>query len=222
MATWKALELIAMATDSTLQPKSIRKWLTALWTQVRVSYQLSGMRQSDSGEGEASIQGYWRVFGGPISIVRSTYFWVAFVLTVALPQMRLKEVDQALVWPQFTLDIAPSLLGFATGGMAIMLAFSSGRFLKAIQQGGKDKSYLRKVIATFYHFALVSTMAIISAYVSKFYPHPWLSFAGVFLTLYAILLVMSIVSRLWHTARIFNKVTENDNASPSPPSPPRG
>jgi hypothetical protein len=177
------------------------------------------MKQNDSGEGETSIQGYWRVFGGPISVVRSTYFWAALILTVALPDMRIKEASKSLLWPQFTLDIAPSLLGFATGGMAIMLAFSSGRFLKAIQQGGNDKSYLRKVIATFYHFALVSTMAIISAYISKFYPQPWLSFAGVFLTLYAVLLVMSIVSRLWHTARIFNKVTENDNA---PPSPPRG
>lgn len=72
---------------------------------------------------------------------------------------------------QYTLDIAPSLLGFATGGMAIMFAFSSGRFLKAIQQGGKDKSYLRKVIATFYHFGLVSMLSIIAAYVSKFYPY---------------------------------------------------
>ena len=120
---------------------------------------------------------------------------------------------------QYTLDIAPSLLGFATGGMAIMFAFSSGRFLKAIQQGGKDKSYLRKVIATFYHFGLVSMLSIIAAYVSKFYPYRPLSAVGVFLTLYAVLLVMSIVSRLWYTAQILNKVTENDDA---PPSPPRG
>lgn len=156
---------------------------------------------------------FWRA-GKPAAL---DFFWAAVVLTAALPDMWTKEIDKAPVWPQFTLDVAPSLLGFATGGMAIMLAFSSGRFLSAIQQGGKDKSYLRKVIATFYHFALVSMLSIVAAYVSKFYPSRPLSAAGVFLTLYAIFLVMSIVSRLWHTARIFNKVTENDNAAPRPP-----
>jgi hypothetical protein len=168
-------------------------------------------------EGETSIQGYWRVFGGPISILRSTYFWVALVLTLVFPDMATRvDGDKALLWPQMTLDIAPSLLGFATGGMAIMLAFSGGRFLKAIQQGGKDRSYLRKVVATFYHFALISTIAIILAYISRFYPNKWLSFVGIFFTLYAVLLVMSIVSRLWHTARIFNKVTEIDSTPPTP------
>lgn len=163
---------------------------------------------------ETSLQGYWRVYGGIISVVRSTYFWVAAIITVMFPDLwKAENADKELVWAQLAIDILPSLLGFAVGGMAIMLAFSSGRFLEAIRQKGKDDSYFRKVMASFYHFSLVLTIALIVAFVSKVISVRAISAIGVFFTLYGILLIMGIVSRVWHTARIFNKVRENDNAT---------
>lgn len=99
--------------------------------------------------------------------------------------------------------------------MALMLSFSSGRFLEAIKQKGRDDSYLRKVMAAFFHFALVNVGALITAMIARAYNQWVLSYVGVFLGLYGILLTLGIVSRIWHTARIYNKVMEYDDAPPS-------
>ena len=120
-----------------------------------------------------------------------------------------------------TVDIAPSMLGFALGGMAIMLAFSSGKFLDAIRQKGKPDSYFLKMIASFFHFAVVLASAIILVFVQKMV---WLhttilnaaSFLGFFMSLYGILLVLATAASVWHTARIFNEVRESDNAPRGP------
>jgi hypothetical protein len=180
----------------------------------------SAEKQSGSATArENAYRGYWRVFGGVWGLLRSTYLWVAVLLTATLPQLWLAtDQDGKLRWPSVTLDVAPSLLGFALGGMAIMLAFSNGKFLEAIRQNGKDNSYLRKLMASFFHFSGVLTLGIIVAYVAEFYPHRYISAIGVFLSLYGLLLVMATVSRIWHTARIFNAVTEiNDQDSRRPP-----
>jgi len=109
-----------------------------------------------------------------------------------------------------TLSVVPSLMSFALAGMAIMLAFSSGRFLEAIRQGGKEDSYLMKVVSSFFHFALVLTMALVVAIISHVYPEQYLSAFGFFLTVYGILLTLAVVDHMWQTVRIFNKVKDND------------
>jgi hypothetical protein len=164
--------------------------------------------------GENAIQGYWRVFGGITSLLRSTYFWASLFITSVLPKLWMTVgPDGKPAWAEATLDIAPSLLGFALGGMAIMLAFSSGRFLEAIRQKGKDKSYLRKMMASFFHFCIVLTAAILVAFVSSFYAYPVISFVGVLLSIYGLLLVVATASRIWHTARIFNAVSDYDETT---------
>ena len=160
---------------------------------------------------ENAFQGYWRVFGGIWSVLKSTYFWIALLLTATLPRMwETVGTDNLPAWAGVTLDVAPSLLGFGLGGMAIMLAFSSGKFLEAIRQGGKDRSYLRKIMASFFHFCIVLTVAIVLAYVSKFYGNPYVSRVGVFFSIYGVLLILATASRIWHTARIFNAVSEQN------------
>jgi hypothetical protein len=168
---------------------------------------------------ERAIQGYWRVFGGIWGLLRSTYFWVAVLLTATLQKMWMAADAGGLPrWPSVTLLIAPALLGFALGGMAITLAFSSGKFLEAIRQKGKDDSYLRKLMASFFHFCGVLSLAIVTAFVSEFYSNTYLSAFGVFVSLYGVLLVMATASRIWQTARIFNAVS--DQAEPSASSQP--
>lgn len=164
---------------------------------------------SDEPKGENSLQGYWRVYGGITAVLRSTYFWLAILITALSGAPYAKDAD-GLLWPQMAVEIVPSLLGLGLGAMALMLSFSSGRFLEAIKQKGKDRSYLRKVMASFYHFALVLTAALLVAYVGKAQQHWALSYLGVFLSTYGVLLTLGIVSRIWHTARIFNKVLEYD------------
>ncbi|WP_156361369.1 hypothetical protein [Sphingomonas sp. Leaf67] len=165
-------------------------------------------KPSASVPGENAFQGYWRVFGGTWQILRSTYFWISGILTLTLPKVWQTKDGSERVWTGITLDVTPSLLGFALGGMAIMLAFSSGKFLEAIRQKGKDNSYLRKIMASFFHFCVVLTASILTAYISRFYDNDYLSAVGVFLSYYGILLVLATASRIWHTARIFNAVSD--------------
>lgn len=172
----------------------------------------SSQNSSVEPKGENSLKGYWRVYGGITAVLRSTYFWVAIVITFLSGVPDAKDAE-GLIWPQLTISIVPSLLGLGVGAMALMLSFSSGRFLEAIKQKGKDRSYLRKVMASFYHFALVLVSALIVAYIGKAQEYFVLSYAGVFLITYGVLLTLGIVSRIWHTARIFNKVLEYDRTA---------
>lgn len=164
-------------------------------------------KRSDSARKENAFQGYWRVYGGVWSVLRSTYFWVAVVLTIVFPDVwRNKDAFQTPVWAGITLGIFPSVLGFALGGMAIMLSFSTGKFLDSIRQRGRDDSYLRKMMASFFHFTLILTAALLVAFLTKFYSNEYFSAFGVFLSFYGILLITATASRIWHTARIFNMV----------------
>ena len=160
-----------------------------------------------------AFQGYWKAYGGFWSLLRSTYFLVAIALTILCAKLWIPVKGETLGWVQLTVDIIPSLLGFALGGMAIMLAFSSGKFLDAIRQKGKDDSYFLKMMASFFHFTIVLTGALVMAYLAQpgWLPN-WInwgvSFLGFLLSIYGILLALSTVSSIWHTARIFNKVKE--------------
>ena len=161
-------------------------------------------------KGENALRGYWRVYGGWTAAIRSTYLWVSVVLTGLLPDIATAKDGSKLIWPQITLDTIPGPLGLSLGAMALMLSFSSGRFIDAIRQRGRDNSYFRKVMATFFHFALISVLSIVVAIISKVYEHRILSIFGVFCTFYGIMLTMAVVSRIWHTARIFNVVRDGD------------
>jgi hypothetical protein len=160
---------------------------------------------------KGSFRGYWRVYGGLPSLVRSTYFWVAVVITiVTFPFWSATEADGEPKWVSITIDVMPSLMGFALGGMAIMLAFSTGRFLEAIRQKGREDSYFMKVIASFFHFTTVLGLALLLAVLSKAFPSPWLSGLGFFASVYGVLLAVATVDHLWQTAVIFNKVRQID------------
>jgi hypothetical protein len=156
-----------------------------------------------------SIQGYWSVFGGGWALLRSTYFLGSLILTLVYPDLWHNLENGKPVWASLAIDILPSLLGFALGGMAIMLSFSSGRFLEAVRQGGKEDSFFMKMMASFFHFSIVLTTALIIAMISETFHHIALSFVGVWLTYYGITLVVATAGSIWHTARIFNAAIES-------------
>lgn len=164
-----------------------------------------------------AFQGYWKAYGSGWSLLRSTYFLLATIITILCYNIWLPVKGKTAPWVQLTIDVVPSLLGFALGGMAIMLAFSTGRFLEAIKQGGKDDSYFMKIMASFFHFTLVLTAAILFSFLAQpgWLPLPVLwavSMFGFFFSVYGILLTVATVASIWHTARIFNKVKGNDDA----------
>lgn len=179
------------------------------------SYLPFEMKRCDSVSDENAYQGYWRVYGGAWALVRSTYFWLAVVITIISQSLWLPTEGKSPAWIDLAVSILPSLLGFALGGMAIMLAFSSGKFLDAIRQKGKSNSYFMKMMASFFHFALVLSTAMIATFVARLtLPHiviKTVSAIGYFLSIYSILLVLATVASIWHTARIFNAVRDNDD-----------
>lgn len=141
-------------------------------------------------------------------MLRSTYFWAALVLTLLSNNLCTDRLPEPPKWSSLAIGIIPNLLGFALGGMAIMLSFSSGRFLEAIRQKRKEDSYFMKMIASFFHFSSVLTCSLIAAILSQNFSNLYLSMAGLFFLFYGILLVPATAASIWHTARVFNAAIE--------------
>jgi hypothetical protein len=158
-----------------------------------------------------AYQGYWKIFGGVWSLLRSTYFWIALILTLLSQPLWIERYNNPPGWVDIATGVIPNLLGFALGGMAIMLSFSSGRFLEAIRQSGREDSYFMKMIASFFHFSIVLTCSLLIAILSRSLHHEILSFAGVACLFYGILLVPATAASIWHTARVFNAAIEPKN-----------
>lgn len=92
------------------------------------------------------------------------------------------------------------------GGMAIMLAFTDAKVLRVVAQRGKPDSAFMKVIASFFHFILIQTLAIFGALISKAYSSDVVSIIGTFLFLYGVLVGLATAGQLLQTARIFNAI----------------
>ncbi|QVM83324.1 hypothetical protein [Novosphingobium decolorationis] len=161
-----------------------------------------------------SYQGYWSVYGGLHALFKSAYFWAAIATTSMCSSIWMSVDGKADQWRNCVTSGVPSLLGFSLGGMAIMLSFSSGRFLDAIRQNGKKDSYLMKMVASFFHLSIVLSFSLIAQIFLMLEMPYCLKVAtqcvAFFSFVYGILLVPSTVASIWHTARIFNAAIENE------------
>lgn len=147
---------------------------------------------------------YWDLYGGKKALFASAYLYLSLVITVIAYPFWSTSEGLGRPWAQTAIDIIPSMLGFSMGGMAIMLAFSSGEVFKALSQKGRKDSYFLQVVATFFHFILIQTLSIFTAVLSKYYSSDALSFVGFFFMSYALLVALATAGVLLNTARIFN------------------
>jgi len=97
------------------------------------------------------------------------------------------------------------------GGMAIVLAFAGSKLFETLRQQGKEHSYFIKLVATFFHFILVQTVAIMLGLAGKAYCSSVLAFFGYWAMCYAILATISTAGQLFNTARIANYVSSVDD-----------
>lgn len=150
---------------------------------------------------------YWRVYGGLSGLLKSIYLYLALMMTAAcIPFWSKPGTDSA----QLTIDIVPSIMGFSLGGMAIVVAFSNGLFLKTVRQDGKDNSLFMKVIANFFHFLSIQTLAIASAMVAFSYPKELFpSGIAFFMLSYSLTTALAAAAQLFNISRIFNVVGED-------------
>lgn len=164
---------------------------------------------------------YWRSYGGWIALIKSPYFWTAAILTGACHSYW-SDVDmfEGRKTAQLAIDIIPSLMAFSLGGMAILLAFSSGRFIDAIREDGKPDSLFMEIVANFFHFLIIQTMALGAAFLTNAFPTSnWLAGAAFFLLSYSLTAALAASAMLLNASRIFNKLGghpkkkegENDN-----------
>ena len=154
---------------------------------------------------------YWRIYGGWKALFSSGYFYAALLLTVVCyPYWRTPGTASA----QLAIDIIPSVMAFSLGGMAIILAFSGGRFLNVIRQGGEEGSLFMTVIANFFHFLIVQTLALISAMVVFAFPKP-LPPTGVafFFLAYSTTTAVASAAALFNVSRIYNVAGDDESSN---------
>jgi hypothetical protein len=158
---------------------------------------------------------YWRNYGGIRALAGSLYLWSAIALTIACYPLWRPFERAGRPTAQLAIDIVPSLMAFSLGGMAILLAFSGGRFLDAIRQRGAPNSLFMEIVANFFHFLLMQSAALVLAVLVKAYPTGW-ALAGVafFFLAYSLTSAIASSAMLLNASRIFNVVGGDDDRTP--------
>ena len=150
---------------------------------------------------------YWASYGGLKALAQSAYLYAALILTgVCFPLWLNKGFsgDERPV-AETLITIIPALMAFTLAGMAIILTLSGQRFLNAIRQDGQPDSLFMKVVALFFHFILIQTLALIAALCSASYPsQDWLAGFAFFMASYGITSAVAIAAMLLNVSRIFN------------------
>ena len=152
---------------------------------------------------------YWRIYGGWKALLSSAYFYSALGITLACyPYWRKVGTGSA----ELAIDIVPSVMAFSLGGMAIILAFSGGRFLNVIRQGGDEASLFMTVITNFFHFLVVQTLALVTAMLVLAFPKPlFLSGVAFFFLAYSVMTAVASAAALFNVSRLYN-IARDDEA----------
>lgn len=156
---------------------------------------------------------YWNAYGGWRELFTSPYLLAALVLTAMCYPVwsEIKEGQTGYENAQLGIDVIPSLLAFSLGAMAIVLAFSGGKFLKAIREDGDEKSFFMTIVATFFHFIFVQALALATAMVAMAFPKLVVPAAVSFFFLsYSLMAAVAAAAALLNASRIYNKVGSDD------------
>lgn len=113
------------------------------------------------------------------------------------------------------LTVVPALMAFTLAGMAIVLALSGKRFVRAIREDGKEDSLFMRVVALFFHFIFIQTLALTAAFLSASYPaQDWVAGIAFFLAIYGVASALAIAAMLLNVSRVYN-VTGGEDDDPS-------
>lgn len=160
----------------------------------------------------SAYQTYWQLYGGWRAVVTSPYVHVAIAITAICSPVWI-SLEGGKIWSDTATTILPNLMGFSVAGMAVFLAFAQPAALRAITEDGEPRSYFALTITAFFHFILVQAIALVLAFVGKFYVSIPLSGAGVFFLSYALLVGLAMAMQLLQTGRIINAASSLPNTS---------
>jgi len=154
---------------------------------------------------------YYGAYGGASAMLGSPYLHLSLGLAALMwPLWRVPS------WTDITLSVLPSLMGFSLGGFAMLLAVGDDGFRAILAGPARDSdkpSPLMGIAASFVHFLVMQTLSIVVALLIKAHlavgvivtppggavlhgPALWISAAGFWLFVYALLLSMPAVFRV--------------------------
>ena len=160
------------------------------------------------------FQVYWKIYGGFKGLLTSAYFWLSALMTGGCFPFWLDRGADGTGRPvaDTMMALIPALMAFTLAGMAIVLALSGEKFTRAIRQGGKEDSLFMKVVVLFFHFILVQSLALFSAFILSAYPHlDWLAGTTFFLAIYGVASAVAIAAMLLNISRIYNLATDGED-----------
>ena len=160
----------------------------------------------------------YRSYGGFRSLVVSEYFWLSILLPVLSWRLGVDEK-----WTDVARSILPTLAGFSVAAYALFFAVLDERARQALRAPApelRNRSPLLILASSISHAVFVQVVALIIGVVfpAKPFPTPecwaalavWLnfiiSFAGLFLMLYGIVLLLAAVLSIFRILEIRSRV----------------
>jgi hypothetical protein len=160
----------------------------------------------------------YRSYGGFSSLVVSEYFWLALLLTGLSWRLGMDEK-----WAEMARSILPTLAGFSIAAYALFFAVLDERAREALRAPApelRNRSPLLILASSITHAVFVQVVALITAVVFPAKPFPTLpclsdlshwvnhvvSFTGLFLMLYGIILILAAVLSVFRILEIRSRV----------------
>jgi hypothetical protein len=168
---------------------------------------------ADDGTGlRESLNLLYRNYGGWRSLITSEYFWLSVVLSGACWRIGVDEK-----WADLAKSILPTLAGFSIAAYAIFFAVLDERARNALRAPAPElgnRSPLLILASSISHAVFIQICALLLAVVFPAKPFPFVlcfgewnkavnlivSFSGLFLTVYGVVLVLAAVLSIF---RIF-------------------
>jgi hypothetical protein len=167
---------------------------------------------------------YWLAYGAWPAVTRSPYLHAAIFLSAVMAPLWLR-----VGWWSDVITVLPSILGFSIAAMALLMGFGDERFRALIARAGGSTPTYVKIIASFAHFIIVQTLALVLALVCKAWSFPlpaWFKnaliesgvsqiamvlryavwFAGFAVFMYAMMCALSVTLYILRLAIIFSRV----------------
>jgi len=160
--------------------------------------------QSDKISDLNIFQVYFRLYGGWPALFSSGYFWLGLLFSFVCYPIWNEEVSNERIWTNSAVEIIPSLMSFSLGGMAILLAFSNEKLMEKIQENGRADSLYMKTSASFFHFILLQTLALLAVLLVQAYSVDFFSWLGFFFMTYGLLVAIAVSGNLLRLAQLFN------------------
>lgn len=181
------------------------------------------------------IRLYWRTYGGWGALLRSPFFHLAVLLTLALT-----PIWWGQSWWTHSLSIVPAILGFSIAAFTLILGVGDEGFRRELgfQRTPGKASTLTNTSASLFHFIAVQILALIAALLASSHPvafvlsaigepfpagkfgtllfllGKFLHATGFFLLCYALLTAAAATMSIFRLATIFSSYATKNSVNP--------